>query len=166
MYVIDNNLNIYPNFVSTNNYKNNPEIQNIIYPLVETHEYIIFCNCMDYQSQMEKRFKFGNWIYVKQEQRIYKIADIGYIGYEESKDNATYVFHLLNDKIFLNQRFSTQNNDILICALSPQSLKENFTKLPLDLQNIAVDLIVDDNPVLMVMKFGKKPTIFPKNKKL
>ena len=116
---------------------------------------------MDYQSQVTKRFGFGNWIYVKKEAKIYCISDMGFLEYAASKDNSTYFNHLLNDKIFLTPRLSTQNSDILICALSPQILRDNLKNLPLHLQKIAANLRVDDNPVLMVMKFGKKPTIFP-----
>ena len=116
---------------------------------------------MDYQSQMTKRFEFGNWIYLKRDAKIYSITDMGYLEYTTTKDNTIYFNHLLNDKIFLTPRFSTQNSDILICALSPQILRDNLRNLPLDLQKIAANLRVDDNPVLMVMKFGKKPTIFP-----
>ena len=161
VYVIDKNLKITAQFKSKNSYKSNPEIQNIICPIIETSEYIIFCNSMDYQSQVTKRFGFGNWIYVKKEAKIYCISDMGFLEYAASKDNSTYFNHLLNDKIFLTPRLSTQNSDILICALSPHILRDNLKKLPLDLQKIAANLRVDDNPVLMVMKFGKKPTIFP-----
>lgn len=161
VYVIDKNLKITAQFKSKNSYKSNPEIQNIICPIIETSEYIIFCNSMDYQSQVTKRFGFGNWIYVKKEAKIYCISDMGFLEYAASKDNSTYFNHLLNDKIFLTPKFNTQNSDILICALSPQILRDNLKNLPLDLQKIAANLRVDDNPVLMVMKFGKKPTIFP-----
>ena len=165
VYVLDKNLKITAQFKSKNSYKSDPEIQNIICPIIETSKYIIFCNSMDYQSQMTKRFGFGNWIYVKKEAKIYCISDMGFLEYAASKDNSTYFNHLLNDKIFLTPKFNTQNSDILICALSPQSLKENFTKLPIALQKIAVNMKIDDNPVLMVMKFGENK-YFLKNKNL
>ena len=156
VYVIDDNLKITAQFNSINSCMDNPDERNIIYPIIETSEYIIFCNGMDYNSQKTKRFKFGNWIYVKQDKQIYKITDMGYLGNKESYDNPTYVSHLLNDEVFLSSNFNTQNSDILICSISPQYLIEHFTELPMDLQKIAANLRKDDNPVLMVMKFGKE----------
>ncbi len=108
VYSLDKNLNITPKFVSVNHNKNTPETHNIIFPIVETPEYILFCNNMDYQSQKEKKFKSGNWIYLKSEQKTYLLSDMGYMDYNSTRDGKTYTKHLLADKIFLNQRFCTQ----------------------------------------------------------
>lgn len=160
VYFLDKKYEISPKFrsIQSSKHKNRPDIQNLVYPLVETDEYILFCNDMDFDSQTTHRFKYGNYIYIKGEKKIYQLSDLGYIDYDfnKHKDIIVYEDHLLKDEIFLTNQFKTLNADILICVIEPFYLIDNYNTLPPELKDIASNITPYDNPILMVMRFGKE----------
>ena len=159
VYLFDKDYKFLPKFKSVREpkYRNNPEIQNLLYPLIETEEYILFCNNMDFKSQTAHRFKYGNYIFMKGENKIYQLQDLGYIDYDFDKhiDIVMYEDYLLKDEIAFSNQMKTLNSDILVCAIEPSYLYENFDTLSLELKNLSENISSDDNPVLMIMKFGK-----------
>ena len=159
VYLFDKDYKFLPKFKSVREpkYRNNPEIQNLLYPLIETEEYILFCNNMDFKSQTAHRFKYGNYIFMKGENKIYQLQDLGYIDYDFDKhiDIVMYEDYLLKDEIAFSNQMKTLNSDILVCAIEPSYLYENFDTLPLELKNLSENISSDDNPVLVIMKFGK-----------
>ena len=159
VYLFDKDYKFLPKFKSMRDskYRNNPEIQNLLYPLIETEEYILFCNNMDFKSQTAHRFKYGNYIFMKEENKIYQLSDLGYIDYDFDKhiDIVMYEDYLLKDEIAFSNQMKTLNSDILVCAIEPSYLYENFDTLPLELKNLSENISSDDNPVLVIMKFGK-----------
>lgn len=160
VYLLDKDCKFFPKFKSVREpkYRNNPEIQNLLYPLIETEEYILFCNNMDFKSQTAHRFKYGNYIFMKEENKIYQLSDLGYIDYDFDKhiDIVMYEDYLLKDEIAFSNQMKTLNSDILVCAIEPSYLYENFDTLPLELKNLSENISSDDNPVLMIMKFEKR----------
>ena len=112
---------------------------------------------MDFKSQTAHRFKYGNYIFMKGENKIYQLQDLGYIDYDFDKhiDIVMYEDYLLKDEIAFSNQMKTLNSDILVCAIEPSYLYENFDTLPLELKNLSENISSDDNPVLVIMKFGK-----------
>ena len=66
-----------------------------------------------------------------------------------------YEDYLLKDEIAFSNQMKTLKSDILVCAIEPSYLYENFDTLPLELKNLSENISSDDNPVLVIMKFGK-----------
>lgn len=157
VYALDTNYNITPVFKSVYKNPEHPDDHNIVYPLIETDEYILFCNRMDFQSEKAERYKYGIWIFLKSEQKIYQISDMGYMKVfaEMSSTFSEYSKKLLEGEIFVNNYNRTQNSDILVSVLDIDFLKENMDLLPEQLRPIVQTKTTGDNPVLMVMRFGK-----------
>lgn len=112
---------------------------------------------MDFQSEKAERYKYGIWIFLKSEQKIYQISDMGYMKVfaEMSSTYSEYSKKLLEGEIFVNNYNRTQNSDILVSVLDIDFLKENMDLLPEQLRPIVQTKTTGDNPVLMVMRFGK-----------
>ena len=62
---------------------------------------------------------------------------------------------LLQDKISFSTYNKTLNSDKLVSVMDIEFLKDNIDILPEHLQKVLESKSSDDNPVLMIMKFGK-----------
>ena len=148
VFQVNTNLDIVPKFAIKRFYKDRDIT---VVPLVETQEYIIFCNMQDEKSQRDKTWEKANYIYIKSEQQIYKLA----VCHKTFKEMAILGEELLEDKIYLQPNFLTRHNNVMVCVFKVPALKENYNLLPDELKLITDASAEDDNPVLMVMKFGK-----------
>lgn len=150
VYFVDRSLNVTPKFVATRHYDKD---MNLVCPIMETDEYILFCNKMNMGARDNNRFEFANYIYVKKQNKIYKItpgcpiADYNAVPFED---------YLLKDYLRVHPYFNTLNSNIMVCPLSIEYLKSHYETLPEELKSIAGKAHPDDNPVLMIMRFGKQ----------
>ena len=103
-------------------------------------------------SQRDKTWEKANYIYIKRAQQIYKLA----VCHKTSKEISILGEELLEDKIYLQANFLTRHNDVMVCVFKVPALKENYNLLPDDLKRITDASAEDDNPVLMIMRFGKQ----------
>ena len=145
VYHINRKLEISPKFLSV---QQSDDAVNLVYPLVETEDYILFCNDQDYNSLRKKRFTNSNYIYLKKDKQIYQLPCSNHFPEEDEEI-------LWKDEFLLNSRFLTKNSNILASVLPIPFLKENYNILPDELKCIADASSEDDSPVLMVMRFGK-----------
>lgn len=163
VYALDTNYKISTAFDCVYKNKEYPNDHNIIYPLIETDEYILFCNAMDCHSEKAKRYKYSNWIFMKVEGKIYHISNLGDFRFYVSDTPAHDICNrsLLQDKVCLSKYNKTLNSDKLASVMDIEFLKDNIDILPEHLQKVLESKSSEDNPVLMVMKFGKslKPQI-------
>ena len=146
VYHIDRNLGITPRFLSVRHYE---EAHNLLYPLVETEDYILFCNGQDYLSYRNRIFKNANWRYLKREKQIYRLPCSNHFP----EDNEEILW---KNEFLLSCTHTTRNSNTLAAVMSVQMLKEKYNLLPPQLKSITDAAAEDDNPVLMVMRFGKK----------
>ena len=150
VYFVDRNLNVTPKFVATRHYGKD---MNLVCPIMETDEYILFCNEMNMGARDNNRLEFANYIYVKKQNQIYKVipgcptADYNAVPFED---------YLLKDYLRVHPCFNTLNSNIMVCPLSIEYLKSHYEILPEELKSITEKAHPDDNPVLMVMKFNKR----------
>ena len=149
VFQVNTNLDIVPKFAIKRLHKNRDIT---VVPLVETQEYIIFCNMQDEISQRDKTWEKANYIYIKSEKQIYKLT----VCHKPSKEKSILGEELLEDKIYLQPNFLTRHNDVMVCVFKVPALKENYNLLPDDLKRITDASSEDDNPVLMIMRFGKQ----------
>jgi len=133
VYHLNRNLEIVPKLF---NIRHTEDADNLACPLAETEEYILLCNVQDSKSRHEKRFKNVNCIYLKGEKQIYRLP------WEEES--------------MLNVYHTTLTPNTLAIVLPISLLKEKYDLLPDELKRITDASSADDNPVLMVMRFGKK----------
>ena len=159
VYALDSNLNIAPAFECIHHGTKFPDEYFMVVPLIETDEYILFCNAMDYGAQVEKRYKHGNWIYIKSEQKIYRISDLGYLD-DVTEEGQRYIMDKsfgssVDDKVFLHTFCKTQNSDILVIPVDVEIAKNYMDKLPDNIREQVHSKQPGDNPLLVVMKFGK-----------
>ena len=163
VYALDTNYKISTAFDCVYKNKEYPNDHNIIYPLIETDEYILFCNAMDCHSEKAKRYKYSNWIFMKVEGKIYHISNLGDFRFYVSDTPAHDICNrsLLQDNVCLSKYNKTLNSDKLVSVMDIEFLKDNIDILPEHLQKVLESKSSEDNPVLMVMKFGKslKPQI-------
>ena len=103
-------------------------------------------------SQRDKTWEKANYIYIKSEKQIYKLT----VCHKPSKEKSILGEELLEDKIYLQPNFLTRHNDVMVCVFKVPALKENYNLLPDDLKRITDASSEDDNPVLMIMRFGKQ----------
>ena len=75
-------------------------------------------------------------------------------GIKSSDEN--YSDYLLKNHLRLAYWYNTINSNIMICPLTIKYLKSHYDILPDELKIITNKAHPDDNPVLMVMKFGKE----------
>lgn len=146
-YHIDEDFKITEKFYNTGDYR---DAENIVWPLVETAEYILFCNIPDGKSRKEGRFPYSTYLFNKQERKIYKIESTPAMP-------QNYEDFLLQERPMLSHFFNTLNPNVLICPISAEYIKENYTSLPDTLKSITSPQQTDA-PVLMVMRFNKKLT--------
>ena len=163
IYALDTNYKITVAFDCVYKNKEYPNDHNIVFPLIETDEYILFCNSMDGYSEKAKRYKYSNWIFMKVEGKIYHISNLGDFRFYVSDTPAHDICNrsLLQDKVCLSKYNKTLNSDKLVSVMDIEFLKDNIDILPEHLQKVLESKSSEDNPVLMVMKFGKslKPQI-------
>lgn len=132
VYHLNRNLEIVPAFL---NVRHTEDANNLACPLVETEDYILLGNIQDEMSRHEQRFRNANYIYMKAEKQIYRLPWEG--------------------ESILNENNTTLTPNTLVSALPIPFLKENYNLLPNKLKHICDAASSDDNPVLMVMRFGK-----------
>ena len=159
VYALDTSLNIVPAFEYVHEGAKFPDEYLIVVPLIETDEYILFCNAMDYESQVKQRYKHGNWIFIKSEQKIYQLSDLGYLV-DVMDDGRRHIMEeafgsLVNDKVFFHTFCKTQNSDILVIPVDVEIAKNYMDKLPDNIREQVRNKQSGDNPLLVVMKFGK-----------
>ena len=163
IYALDTNYKITVAFDCVYKNKEYPNDHNIVFPLIETDEYILFCNAMDGYSEKAKRYKYSNWLFMKEEGKIYHVSDLGDFRFYVSDTPAHDICNrsLLQDKVCLSKYNKTLNSDKLVSVMDIEFLKDNIDILPEHLQKVLESKSSEDNPVLMVMKFGKslKPQI-------
>ena len=107
----------------------------------------------------KKRYKHGNWIYIKSEQKIYRISDLGYLD-DVTEEGQRYIMDKsfgssVDDKVFLHTFCKTQNSDILVIPVDVEIAKNYMDKLPDNIREQIQSKQLGDNPLLVVMKFGK-----------
>ena len=146
VYYLNRKLEMTPKFLSV---QQGEDAVNLVCPLVETEDYILFCNSQDDKANREKRFKNANYIYMKGEKQIYQLPCSNY--FPEDKEEI-----LWKDEFLLSCYNLTKTPNTLAAVLPIPFLKENYNILPSDLKQIAASACEEDNPVLMVMRFGKK----------
>ena len=165
VYALDTNYKITVAFDCVYKNKEYPNDHNIVYPLIETDEYILFCNAMDGYSEKAKRYKYSNWLFMKEEGKIYHVSDLDLGDFRFHISSTPCVNYcnkrLLQDKISFSTYNKTLNSDKLVSVMDIEFLKDNIDILPEHLQKVLESKSSEDNPVLMVMKFGKslKPQI-------
>lgn len=163
IYALDTNYKITVAFDCVYKNKEYPNDHNIVFPLIETDEYILFCNAMDGYSEKAMRYKYSNWLFMKEEGKIYHVSDLGDFRFHVSDTPAHDICNrsLLQDKISFSTYNKTLNSDKLVSVMDIEFLKDNIDILPEHLQKVLESKSSEDNPVLMVMKFGKslKPQI-------
>ena len=163
IYALDTNYKITVAFDCVYKNKEYPNDHNIVFPLIETDEYILFCNAMDGYSEKAMRYKYSNWLFMKEEGTIYHVSDLGDFRFHVSDTPAHDICNrsLLQDKISFSTYNKTLNSDKLVSVMDIEFLKDNIDILPEHLQKVLESKSSEDNPVLMVMKFGKslKPQI-------
>ena len=133
IYHLNRNMEIVPKLY---NVRHTEDADNLACPLVETDEYILLCNIQDSQSRHDKRFRNANYIYLKGEKQMYRLPWEG--------------------ESILNEHNTTLTPNTIAIALPISQLKENYNLLPDDLKRITDASAEDDNPVLMIMRFGKQ----------
>ena len=146
VYYLNRKLEMTPKFLSV---QQGEDAVNLVCPLVETEDYILFCNSQDSKANREKRFKNANYIYMKGEKQIYQLPCSNH--FPEDKEEI-----LWKDEFLLSCYNLTKTPNTLAAVLPIPFLKENYNLLPSDLKQIAASACEEDNPVLMVMRFGKK----------
>ena len=146
VYYLNRKLEMTPKFLSV---QQGEDAVNLVCPLVETEDYILFCNSQDDKANREKRFKNANYIYMKGEKQIYQLPCSNH--FPEDKEEI-----LWKDEFLLSCYNLTKTPNTLAAVLPIPFLKENYNILPSDLKQIAASACEEDNPVLMVMRFGKK----------
>lgn len=147
VYYVNRKLEVKPIFIATKRYN---DAINLVSPIMETDEYILLCNNMNLRAIKESRFEFHNYIYIKESSKIYRIET----GIKSSDEN--YSDYLLKNHLRLAYWYNTINSNIMICPLTIKYLKSHYDILPDELKIITNKAHPDDNPVLMVMKFGKE----------
>ena len=146
VYYLNRKLEMTPKFLSV---QQGEDAVNLVCPLVETEDYILFCNSQDDKANREKRFKNANYIYMKGEKQIYQLPCSNH--FPEDKEEI-----LWKDEFLLSCYNLTKTPNTLAAVLPIPFLKEHYNLLPSDLKQIAASASEEDNPVLMVMRFGKK----------
>ena len=146
VYHINRKLEITPIFTSVQHFE---DARNMVCPLVETENYILFCNSQDSYSQRNKRFSNANYIYMKGEGKIYQLPCSNSFPEDEAEI-------LWKDEFLLKGHNLTKTPNTLAAVLPVTLLKEKYNLLPDDLKRITDAASEEDNPVLMVMRFGKK----------
>ena len=159
IYALDTNYKITVAFDCVYKNKEYPNDHNIVFPLIETDEYILFCNSMDGYSEKAKRYKYSNWLFMKEEGKIYHVSDLDLGDFRFHISSTPCVNYcnkrLLQDKISFSTYNKTLNSDKLVSVMDIEFLKDNIDILPEHLQKVLESKSSDDNPVLMIMKFGK-----------
>lgn len=145
VYHINRKIEITPKFLSVQHCE---DAVNLICPLAETEDYILFCNSQDSKSERDKRFKNANYIYMKREKQIYQLPCSNHFP----KNNEEILW---KDEFLLQDYYLTKTPNTLVSVLAISFLKENYNLLPDKLKRITDASSEDDNPVLMVMRFGK-----------
>lgn len=146
VYHINRKLEITPIFTSVQHFE---DARNMVFPLVETEDYILFCNSLDSVSKRNKRFRNANYIYMKAEGQIYQLPCSNSFPEDEAE-------LLWKDEFLLNCSNLTKTPNTLVSVLPITLLKEKYNLLPDNLKRITDTASEEDNPVLMVIRFGKR----------
>ena len=146
VYHINRKLEITPIFTSVQHFE---DARNMVCPLVETEDYILFCNSLDSVSKRNKRFRNANYIYMKAEGQIYQLPCSNSFPEDEAE-------LLWKDEFLLNSSNLTKTPNTLVSVLPITLLKEKYNLLPDNLKRITDTASEEDNPVLMVIRFGKR----------
>ena len=145
VYHLNDNLCISPSFLSVR-YKD--DVDNLTYPLVETEDYILFCNVQDPLSYRNKVYDNANYLYLKAEKQIYRLPCSN--TFPENGEEI-----LWKDEFLLGCTYTTLTPNTLAVILPISLLKEKYNLLPDKLKSMSSSASESDNHILMVIKFGK-----------
>lgn len=145
VYFVNNNLFISPRFVAV---RRRDDVDNLIYPLVETEDYILFCNGQDAGAFKNKVYDNANYLYMKDDKQIYKLPCSN--AFPENREDVLWM-----DEFLLDYTYTTLIPNTLAAILPISFLKEKYDFLPDKLKRMTSSVSETENPILMVMKFGK-----------
>ena len=155
LYLIDGSLVIHPEFIDATDYKS---VEARLFPAAETERYF-FLNVelpsngfpSNYLKKMEadaRKTVANYFVYDKKLKKIFRINNgLPQLGYHD------YRPALMKNKPAFNLRTLTQNHNYAADLLSAEYLIDHYNELPAELKAIAKGMKIDDNPVLMLMKF-------------
>ncbi|MBQ7773288.1 MAG: hypothetical protein IJ383_04405 [Bacteroidales bacterium] len=143
IYHIDNNLQITPRFISL---WNGASSDNCVIPIVETQEYIIFSNDIDYVSEYKGNLKLKTYLLRKQDNKLFAINSHGYNsdGVERS---------IFKNEILMGNWATTQTPNTLAYMLTMEFIRENYEFIPDKLKHIACVTNENNSHILMVIRF-------------
>ena len=152
IYYMNRDLEITPKFRDITDYGNLDKAR--LFPSLETERYVFFYTEIAIPQIGPRRglnetpVRF--FVFDKMQQQIYRlsngISDTYHSRYDRPKA-------MINNRIALDQYTLTLNHNYAARFLSPEFLFEHLNDLPDELKEITKNLKIDDNPVVMLMKF-------------
>jgi len=150
IYFMNRNLEIIPKFRDITDYGSQHVAR--LFPAAETERYIFFSTevgikqgVVRVENTTPKRF----FAYDKQLQKIFRLDN----GLTEKRDWNKEQIAISNNRVVLDQYSLTLNHNFASTFFSPEFLLEHYNQLPEELKVITKNLKVDDNPVIMLIKF-------------
>ena len=150
IYFINRNLEIIPKFRDITDYGSQHVAR--LFPAAETERYIFFSTevgikqgVVRVDNTTPKRF----FAFDKQSQKIFRLDN----GLTEKRDWNKEQIAVFNNRVVLNQYSLTLNHNFASTFFSPEFLLEHYNQLPEELKVITKNLKIDDNPVIMLIKF-------------
>jgi len=150
IYFMNRNLELIPKFRDVTDYGGLHVAR--LFPTAETERYVFFTTELGDQQGLIKDFnpiprKF--LVFDKKTQKIFRINN----GLSEKREWDDCSIAMLHKQIAFNQYTLTLNHNYASTFFSPEFLHEHYNQLPEELKAITKNLKIDDNPVVMLIKF-------------